>query len=302
MTIGVLLMAYGGPDKLQDIPAYLLDVRGGRPTSQEIIDEITGNYRKIGGRSPILELTQAQADAVQQKLGSQYKVYIGMRHWTPWIRDAVAQMAEDGIREGVAMVLAPHYSEMSIARYYQKLDEALAEMDNPIHFERVESYHDHPRLIDALARRVRDGLKDMPPSTHVIFSAHSLPVRIIEQGDPYDAQLKETAALVAKQAGLSEDQWSFCYQSEGKSPEPWLGPDICDHINALADAGHKYLLSVVIGFVCDHVEVLFDIDIEAQAVAQKRGVRLERAPALNDDPAFIDALVDLIRQHESSFA
>lgn len=303
-TIGVLLMAYGGPDKLEDIPAYLLDVRGGRPTSHELIEEITENYRKIGGKSPILELTRQQAAAVEQKLNEagdgRYKVYFGMRHWTPWIKDTVDQMIQDGIEQAIAMVLAPHYSSMSIAKYFQKLDEALANHPNPFTYTRIESYHDHPLLIEALAKRVIDGLAKMPAETHVIFSAHSLPVRIIKEGDPYDSQLRETAGLVAAKAGLSEDQWSFCYQSAGRSPEPWLGPQIQEHMLELVDQGHQNLFSCVIGFVCDHVEVLYDIDIAAQKIAREKGVRLERAPSLNDDPMFIAALVDLIRQKENA--
>lgn len=304
--IGVLLMAYGGPDSLEDIPAYLLDVRGGRPTSEALIEEIAENYRKIGGKSPILELTKQQAAAVEAELnvvsGLAYKVYIGMRHWTPWIKDAVADMMRDGIQQAVAIVLAPHYSSMSIAKYFQKLDAALAEYQNPFHYEAITSYHDHPLLIQALANRVIDGLKAMPADTHVIFSAHSLPTRILSEGDPYDAQLRETASLVATKAGLAENQWSFCYQSAGRSPEPWLGPQLDEHIEALAEQGHQNLFSTVIGFVCDHVEVLFDIDIRAQEVAKEKGLTLKRAPSLNDDPLFISALVDLIRRKESVLA
>ncbi len=307
-TLGVLVMAYGGPDTLDDIPAYLLDVRGGRPTSQELIEEITENYRKIGGKSPILELTRQQAAAVEHELNSQapdeiqYRVYIGMRHWTPWIKDAVQQMTNDGLEEVIALVLAPHYSSMSIAKYFKRLDEALAETHKPFRYERIESYHDHPLLIEALSKRVKEGLSIMPADAHVIFSAHSLPVRIIKEGDPYDTQLRETAELVAAQVGLASDQWSFCYQSAGRSPEPWLGPQLDDHIEALAAAGKANLFSSVIGFVCDHVEILYDIDIRAQEVARKLGVNLKRAPSLNDDPLFIATLVDLIRSKERVLA
>jgi len=300
-TISVLLMAYGGPDKLEDIPAYLLDVREGRPTSQELIEEISENYHKIGGKSPILELTRQQAAALERELSqtappaTRYQIYIGMRHWTPWIKDTVRQMVNDGVEEAIALVLAPHYSSMSIAKYFKRLDEALAEVEKPFRYERIESYHDHPLLIEALSKRVKAGLS---PDVHVIFSAHSLPVRIIKEGDPYESQLHETAALVAAQVGLAADQWSFCYQSAGRSPEPWLGPQLDEHIEALAAQGKNNLFSVVIGFVCDHVEVLYDIDIRAQEVAQRCGVTLNRAPSLNDDPLFIATLVDLIRSKE----
>lgn len=303
-TIGVLLMAYGGPDNLDDIAPFLLDIRGGRPTSQELIDEITENYRKIGGKSPLLELTQQQADLLEEKLnadapsGVRYKTYIGMRHWTPWIKDTVDQMVADGIRHAVAMVLAPHYSGMSIAKYFAKLDEALAAHDEPFAYNAITSYHDHPLYIEALVQRVRAGLAELPSDTLVIFSAHSLPVRIMEQGDPYDTQLKETARLVAEQAGLSDAQWTFSYQSAGRSPEPWLGPQIEEYVVELANQGHKHLLSCVVGFVSDHVEVLFDIDIEAKHAAEAAGAQLSRVNSLNDDPLFIAALADLVHQHE----
>lgn len=303
-TTGVLLMAYGGPDSLADIPDYLLDIRGGRPTSEELIDEITENYRQIGGKSPLLAISRMQAARVEKTLndeappGVHYAVYLGMRHWTPWIKDAVDQMVADGIRQAVALVLAPHYSSMSVAKYFAKLDAALAEHDAPFTYHAITSYHDHPLYIEALALRVRRGLDDMPPDTHVIFSAHSLPVRIMQQGDPYDAQLRETARLVAARAGLPDDRWTFSYQSAGRSPEPWLGPQIEDHVVALARQGHTHLLSCVVGFVADNVEVLFDIDIKAKQAAEAAGARLERVPSLNDDPLFIAALVDLVRQHE----
>ncbi len=303
-TIGVLLMAYGGPDSLDDIPAYLLDIRGGRPTSQALIDEITDNYRQIGGKSPLLEITRRQAALVEKLLNASapsgvcYKTYIGMRHWTPWIKETVAQMAADGIQHAVALALAPHYSSMSIAKYFEKLDEALSACGTPFTYQAITSYHTHPLYLEALAQRVRTGLAAMPADTLVIFSAHSLPVRIIEQGDPYDAQLHETARLVAEKVGLADTQWTFSYQSAGRSPEPWLGPQIQDYVIELAEQGHKNLLSCVVGFVADHVEILFDIDVKAQRAAQHAGARLERVPSLNDDPLFIAALADLVHRAE----
>lgn len=305
-TIGVLLMAYGGPNSLDDIPAYLQDVRGGRPTSDELLAEITENYRRIGGKSPLLERTQRQAALVEARLnigatpGRRYKTYIGMRHWTPWIEDAVDQMMADDIRRAVALVLAPHYSRLSIARYFAKLDAALARHPDAFSVTPITSYHDHPLYIEALARRVRDGLAAMPADTLVIFSAHSLPQRILDEGDPYDAQLRETARLVAEQAGLPADQWTFSYQSAGRTPEPWLGPQLEHYVVELAQQGYRNLLSVPVGFVADHVEVLFDIDIKAREAAKAAGARLERVPSLNDDPLFIAALADLVRAAEGA--
>ncbi len=301
-TTGVLLMAYGGPDSLDDIPAFLLDIRGGRPTSQELVDEITENYRKIGGSSPLLALTERQAALVEARLnetappGRRYKTYIGMRHWTPWIEDAVERMIADGIGHAVALVLAPHYSSMSTARYFAKLDKALAERGDAFSYTPITSYHDHPRYIQALAARVRQALAEMPADTLVIFSAHSLPQRILAQGDPYDAQLRETARLVAAQAGLPVERWTFSYQSAGRTPEPWLGPQLEEYVVELARQGHRHLLSVPVGFVADHVEILFDIDIKARHAAQVAGARLERVPSLNDDPLFVEALADLVQR------
>ncbi len=270
-TTGVLLMAYGGPDSLDDIPAFLLDIRGGRPTSQDLVDEITENYRKIGGYSPLLALTERQAALVEARLnatarpGRRYKTYIGMRHWTPWIEDAVERMIADGIGHAVALVLAPHYSTMSTARYFAKLDKALAGRGDAFSYTPITSYHDHPRYIQALA--------EMPADTLVIFSAHSLPQRILAQGDPYDAQLRETARLVAARVGLPAERWTFSYQSAGRTPEPWLGPQLEEYVVTLARQGHRHLLSVPVGFVADHVEVLFDIDIKARHAAQAAGAR-----------------------------
>lgn len=302
-TIGVLFMAYGGPNSLEDIPAFLHDIRHGRPTPQAVIDEITENYRKIGGKSPLLGITQRQAAFAEARLnagappGFHYRSYIGMRHWTPWIADAVQQMIHDGVAYAVALVLAPHYSSMSIAKYFAKLDEALAQQEKPFSYTPITSYYDHPLFIEALARRVEAGLAPMPADTLVIFSAHSLPVRIMDEGDPYDTQLRETARLVAERVGLRPEQWTFSYQSAGRTPEPWLGPQIEDYVIELAQQGHTNLLSVPVGFVADHVEILFDIDLKAKQAAESVGARLERVPSLNDDPLFIAALVDLVREH-----
>jgi len=295
-------MAYGGPNSLADVPEFLRDIRHGRPTPQALIDEITENYRQIGGKSPLLDLTRRQAAALERQLngnnGKHYKTYIGMRHWTPWIKEAVDQMIADGIQQAVALVLAPHYSSISVAKYFEKVEAAFAEHPHPFSYTAITSYHDHPLYIQALAERVENGLAAMPANTLVIFSAHSLPARILAEGDPYDAQLHETAALIAQKAGLADDQWTFSYQSAGRSPEPWLGPQLQDYIVELGEKGHRNLLSVPIGFVADHVEILFDIDIMAQRVAKSLGIRLERVPSLNDDPLFISALADLVQKYE----
>jgi len=306
--IGVLIMAYGGPNNLDEIPGYLADIRNGRCTTPAILEEITHNYTLIGGKSPLLEFSTQQVEAVRAKLDpDKFKVYMGMRHWSPWIEDVVGQMIDDGITHAIALVLAPHYSKMSVAKYHDKVADGLEMNRSDINFEFIDSYHDAPLLIEALANRVHEGLNRWPEAeqddVHVIFSAHSLPVRIIKMGDPYDEQLRDTARLVAEKAGLPDSQWSWSYQSAGGSPEPWLGPQLEAYIPELAaETGIKNMISIPVGFVCDHVEILFDIDIQAQEAAQGCGVRLERPSALNDDPLYIQTLVDLIEDRAAKIS
>lgn len=299
--IGVLVMAYGGPNSLDEIPGYLADIRSGRPTTPAVLEEITNNYRQIGGKSPLLAFTRAQIDAIAAQFDPEkVKFYLGMRHWSPWIEDVVGEMLDDGVTHAVSMVLAPHYSSMSVAKYQKKIATGLEMFRGNILFEHVTSYHDAPGLIEALANRVAEGIARWDEAerddVHVVFSAHSLPVRIVKEGDPYDTQLRETAALVAQKAGLPEQRWSWSYQSAGRSPEPWLGPQLEDYLPTLAERGINKVVSVPVGFVCDHVEILFDIDIEAQKAIADTEMRLERPPALNTDPLFIDQLASIIRE------
>jgi ferrochelatase len=300
--IGVLIMAYGGPNSLDEIPGYLADIRAGRPTTPAVLEEIRRNYEQIGGRSPLLQNTRKQVEAVQAQLDHErFRCYIGMRHWAPWIEEVVGQMLDDGVTHAISLVLAPHYSKLSIAKYQEKIADGLEMHRGHIEFAHIESYHDAPQYIQALANRVQEGLGRWPQTgrgqVHVVFSAHSLPARILKMGDPYDRQLRETAQLVADLAGLPSAQWSWSYQSAGRSPEPWLGPQLEEHIADLAARGIKNIVSIPIGFVSDHVEILYDVDIKAQSVANELGVRLERPPALNDDPLYIATLVDLIKTH-----
>lgn len=300
LPVGVLVMAYGGPNSLGELPGYLSDIRGGRPTTPAVLEEISHNYQQIGGKSPLAAITERQVAAVQSRLDPEkYRCYIGMRHWAPWIEEVVGKMIDDGITHAVSVVLAPHFSKLSVAKYQGKIADGLEMYRGNIEFVHIRSYHDAPLYIEALAERVQLGLGEWPEGergdVHVIFSAHSLPVRILKMGDPYDAQLRETAQLVAERSGLSASQWSWSYQSAGRSPEPWLGPQLDEHLRDLAQQGIRDVVSIPIGFVSDHVEILYDIDILAQKEAQELGLRLVRPPSLNDDPLYIQTLVDLIQ-------
>lgn len=302
-------MAYGGPASLDDVEPYLLDVRGGRPTSPELVAEIKERYRRIGGRSPLLEITRAQAHALETRLnsdGRNFRVYVGMRHWHPYIREAVTQIIADKIAHVVALCMAPHYSRMSVGAYFEKLRAAQSELGAALDITFIESWHDHPLLIRAIVEQVQAALKRFPPSSstplpvgegrddvQIVFTAHSLPERILREGDPYDTQLRETARALAARLGLA--QWRFCYQSAGRSGEPWLGPPVEKVVVELADAGQKNILVVPIGFVADHVEVLYDIDIEVKRLAEARGARLERTESLNTSPTLIEALADIVK-------
>jgi len=289
----VLLLAYGGPDSLNDVPAYLLDIRSGRETPQEFVDEITERYRLIGGRSPLLEIASSVASKLQNQIG--VPVYLGMRHWKPYISDVVKQMAADGVNHIVAICMAPHYSELSIGKYRQKLEEAIAGKDITVSF--VESWHTQPNYLNGLAESVRKTIKQWPSqireSVQIIFTAHSLPLSILEKGDPYDRQLQETTRLLAKKLALPGDRWMLSYQSAARTPVPWLGPQIEDLVGELAEDGYQDLLIAPIGFIADHVEVLYDIDIGVARIGRQLGLRVERTPMLNDSAPLIDALTSL---------
>jgi ferrochelatase len=300
----ILIMAYGGPDSLEDIEPYLLDIRGGRPTSPELVHEIRERYARIGGRSPLLEITCAQAEALESCLnapsgsGDEYRAYVGMRHWKPYIREAVAQMAADGIQEGIAFCMAPHASRMSSGAYLQRLREAEAAQAAPLELDFIESWYDQPFLISSLAKKVRQAAGKFPEESraeiHYLFSAHSLPATILQQGDPYADQLQATAQLLAKELNLTEGQWSFAYQSAGAAPGQWLGPAIEDVLPELAAQGKRNILVTPVGFMADHVEILFDLDIEAQEIAQAHGIHLVRSDSLNASPDFIEGLANFI--------
>jgi len=292
----VLLMAYGGPGNLDEVEPYLLDVRGGRPTSPELVEEIRGRYARIGGGSPIRRLTEAQAAALRRALGAELPVYVGMRHWHPYIAETVERIVADGRQRLVAIALAPHYSAMSVGAYERKLAEAAAgRLDVGV----VRRWGDHPLFLDAVAARLRDALARFPDPARVpvIFTAHSLPQRILANGDPYPDEFRASVAAVVERLALA--RWHLAFQSAGATPEPWLGPDAGEVLRALAAEGGREALIAPIGFVCDHVEILYDVDVEYRALAARLGMRLERTASLNDDPLLIACLADLARRAAS---
>jgi protoporphyrin/coproporphyrin ferrochelatase len=301
-TTGVLLMAHGSPDHLDDMAAYLQHVRGGRPTPQALVDDIRGRYRLIGGRSPLLDITRAQGKALEERLnvdGAQFRVYVGMRHWHPFIAATVKQLVTDGIRRVVAVSMAPQYSRLSVGAYRRALEAAQAELDVDLDVTTVGSWHDHPLLLQAFAERVQEVCSQLSDEARtqlcVVFTAHSLPQRILAEGDPYPREVERTAAGVAKLLGLTS--WEVVYQSQGATAEPWLGPTLDEIFARSAAQNRRALLLVPIGFVCDHVEILYDIDILAQKVAQEKGLCLMRTASLNTSPTFIEALASVVNSH-----
>ena len=295
-TDAILLMAYGSPDRLDQVEAYYTDIRRGNPPSPELLEELIGRYRAIGGGSPLSRIVEAQRAALQTELaarGRPVRVYAGMRHIEPRIGRIVEEMATDGVERIVAIALAPQQSS-NAAGYRRGVDAALVGLgEGAPSAVFVDSWYDQPRFIEALAATVTEALARFPDPlrVRVMFTAHSLPARVVAEGDPYPDQLAGTAALVAGLLGLAE--YNFAFQSAGRTGEAWLGPDILDEIRRLAAEGVTDLLIRPVGFVADHLEVLYDIDIEAQAVARAAGVRLERARSMNDDPTFIAGLADL---------
>ncbi len=297
----VLMLAYGSPDSLDDMEAYLNDIRGGRPMSREFVAEFKSRYAQIGGRSPLNTNTFEQADRTERVLrarGHDVCVYVGMRHWSPWIGDTVDRMHADGVEAAAAIVMAPHYSSLSIERYRDAMDRARDAGGSGIRFSFVDSWWRQPRLLDVQEAHVRAALAAFSradrDNAKVVFTAHSLPERLLKMGDPYDEELKGNARAVAKRLG--DVDWMFSYQSAAHTGEPWLGPQIEDVIPDLADEGYRHVLVAPIGFVCDHVEILYDIDIGVQAIARSRGVNVKRIASMNSDPAFIEAVADAVEE------
>ncbi len=297
--VAVLLMAYGSPNTLEEVEPYYTDIRRGRKPSPELLYELQERYRRVGGRTPLLQITQAQAGALQAELGDDFQVYIGMKHWQPWIADAVTQICKDGHTRVIALALAPHYSRFSIDGYMRLVRTALEANGAELEVMPIESWNDHPLYVASLVERLNvtrleSGARNWD-DLFVIFSAHSLPERIVQEGDPYPQELVETCDLVAAELGLKPDGWSFAYQSAGRTAEKWLGPDLLDALEETVAQGHRKMVSAPIGFVSDHLEILYDIDIEAMERAAQLGVELYRIPSANATSTFVSALADLVR-------
>ena len=280
---GVLLMAYGTPRNVDEVEAFYTDIRGGRPPTPELLAKLRARYEAVGGSTPLLDVSRRQAEALEEALGPGFRVFLGMRHWQPYIRDAVAAMEAAGIRRAVALALAPHYSALSVGAYMQAVEDG----GSHIAFHQVRGWHLQPAYLQALADRVRTASAGFEPEV-VVFTAHSLPRHILESGDPYPDQLRETSEALAKRLALR--RWQFAYQSAGATGDAWLGPDILETIDQLAGDGVRRVLAAPIGFISDHLEILYDLDVQARQRAAAHGLELRRTESLNDVPKLIQAL------------
>ncbi len=294
--MAVLLLAHGSPDSVGDVPDFLLQVTRGRALPAEVVEEVKHRYGLIG-RSPLTELTKRQGEMLASELG--VPVYVGMRNWKPLIAEAVQKMAEDAVEHAVVICLAPQNSRTSVGLYRSALGPAA---DLPFSIDFVESWHDHPFLIKAFAEKLTHGLAvaraENGSAVPVIFTAHSVPERTILEGDPYERQAKETAMLVATEASLAREDWRFAFQSQGMSGGPWLGPTVEETIVRLKSEGFTGVFVQPIGFLCDHVEVLFDIDIAFKKFSEAEGVRLWRAESLNESSLLKAALADIVKSRK----
>lgn len=298
----VIVMAYGTPRTKDEILPYYTDIRRGRPPTEEALQDLVNRYDAIGGLSPLKKLTEDQRDALQRELNEirpgHYEVFLGLKHATPFIEEAVAEVADKGFTEIIGLVLAPHFSSYSIGQYMGRVREAAA--PHGIAVRGVESWARNDEFIDFLARDMKEKLSAMPERTKVLFTAHSLPQRIIDGGDPYPDELRATAELVAERAGLTRwSQWSIAWQSAGRTPEPWIGPDILEVIDSLAstrgtDEPIDGVLVSACGFVADHLEVLYDLDIEAAHRASQHGLAFSRTACVNDDKTVMASLARMV--------
>lgn len=290
------MLAHGAPDRLEDIPEFLLNVRDGRKLPDAVVQEITHRYSLIGGGSPLLRLTTLQAEGLARLLVQ--PVYIGMRNWKPFIADAVRQLNEDGVGRVVVLCLAPQNSRTSIGLYRKYLDDAVTKFAPRLQVDFIESWHDHPLLVEAFREKVAAAIARVEAEAGgpvpLIFTAHSVPEKTIADGDPYEQQVRETARRVAEGLGLGD--YRLAFQSQGMTAEPWIGPRVESLIDELAGAGQRHVLLAPVGFVSDHVEILYDIDVLFRGYGRSKGVTVHRSESLNDSPAFIRALAAIVTE------
>ena len=302
-SLGILLLAHGGPTSLEDIPAFLTRVRGGRPCSQELVDEVRDRYRFIGGSSPLPDITRRTAEKLEKVCG--FPVYVGMLHWHPLLEDAIPQMVSDGVSKALVICLVPQFSDCSVGRYRRRTASAAKEVG--LAFDFVDSWCTSPPYIQGLAASIVASQRELgcepgelgcePGSQpHVIFSAHSLPKAALPAGDPYELQLRETAERVAKSLGLTQKGWSLAYQSASGPGQEWLGPTVDELVVGLAEEGVGRVVVCPFGFLADQVEILYDLDVVLKQKAADLGIVLARTPLLNDGPALIDSLALLVEE------
>ena len=298
----VLLMAYGSPNRLDDVEAYFTDIRGGRRPSSEAIEELTARYRRVGVPTPLLAVSVELGRELERLLNVDppderiYTVHLGMKHWTPRIATAIDEIVDSGADQVIAIVLAPHYSKISTLGYRRQVEQALDGAAPDVSLDFVETWHELDGYLQAVADNVRTVRAEFPNPEEVVavFTAHSLPARILTEGDPYQEQLLRTSELVAQRAGVA--QWRFSYQSQSRTGEPWLGPDLLETVEELAAQGHRAILVASVGFIADHLEIYYDIDIEAKERAVALGIELRRTPMLNADSRLAQALHDLVNE------
>jgi protoporphyrin/coproporphyrin ferrochelatase len=301
----ILLMAYGSPNRLEDVEPYFTDIRGGRTPSREAVEELTSRYARVGVPTPLLAVSMDLGRQLERLLNLDppddaiYTVHLGMKHWTPRITTAIDEIVDSGADRLMAIVLAPHFSEISTGGYRRQVEAALAvprERSRRVSLDFVESWHELDGYIKALAENVRMVRSEFrnPDEVVAVFTAHSLPARILNEGDPYQEQLLRTSERVADRAGI--EQWRFSYQSQSRTGEPWLGPDLVETVEELAAQGHRAVLVASVGFIADHLEIFYDIDIEAKERADALGIELRRTPMLNADPRLAQALHALVAQ------
>jgi ferrochelatase len=291
-------MAYGSPNSLDEVGDYLAQVRGGRAPSPDEVEHLNQRYKRVGGRTPLLQITESQAQALEKKLledGARARVSFGMKHWHPFVEDVVEKISLDNPPILIGLALAPHYSKLSIGGYEDSVRGGLARKNSNVQFVMVKSWHTQPSLIRALSTRVSNGVREMKGSeaTIVLFTAHSLPLRTVSNDDPYRAQLLKTSQLVAKEADVTD--WDFAFQSASGPPGTWLGPSLKEKISELSNKGIRQIVVCPVGFVSDHLEILYDLDVEARDYANSNGIALTRTLSLNDDPMFIGALATVVR-------